>query len=110
MNLNDPFGRLESRHQLGYESMRKSMRTNGIDTSEAALEVFGKSKKRGLKYILIGMAILLLVTLILPSALPITLSLGVVLVVVTFSSINNGKRYIRRYIEEDLNLRENSDS
>ncbi len=102
MKLNDPFGRLESRHQAGYESMRDTLRANGIDTPEAARETIKRSKRHGLKYIGAGMAVLLPLILLLPKALPVTLSLALFLVVWVASSTYNGQRYIQRYIDEDL--------
>lgn len=110
MKLNDPFGRLEMRHQQGYESMRDTMRNSGIDTPEAALEVVRLSKKNALKYIGIGIAVLLLVTLLLPSALPITLSLALFLAAWVVKSTINGRRYIQRYIDEDLKPEKQSES
>lgn len=102
MKLNDPFGRMESRHQLGYESMRDTMRKSGIDEPNAAWDVIRQSKKRAIKFIAIGMAVLLLVTLVLPKVMPVTLSLAFFMVVWIVSSTINGQRYIQRYIDEDL--------
>ena len=102
MKLNDPFGRMESRHQLGYESMRDAMRKSGIDTPKAAWQVVRQSKKKAIKYICIGIGVLLSVTVLLPKALPVTLSLALFMVVWIISSTINGQRYIQRYIDEDL--------
>ena len=102
MKLNDPFGRMESRHQLGYESMRDAMRKSGINTAKEAWQVIQQSKKRAFQYICIGVAVLLVVTVVLPKALPVTLSLAIFMVVWIASSTINGQRYIQRYIEEDL--------
>lgn len=109
MKLNDPFGRMESRHKLGYESMRDTMRKSGIDTPNAAWEVIEKSKKRALNYIAIGVAVLILMTLLLPKTMPITLSLGVFMVVWISNSAFNGKRYIKRYIDEEIDVVKNDD-
>ena len=102
MKFNDPFGRLENRHQLGYESMRDTMRNNGIDTPDEAWETIRQSKKRALKCISIGTAVLLLVTWVLPKLMPVTLSLALFLVVWIASSTINGQRYIQRYIDDEL--------
>lgn len=102
MKLNDPFGRMENRHQLGYESMRDTMRNNGIDTPDKAWETIKQSKKRALKYMAIGMAVLLLVTWVVPKMMPVTLSLALFLVVWIASSAINGQRYIQRYIDDEL--------
>jgi hypothetical protein len=102
MKLNDPFGRMESRHQAGYESMCATMRKSGIDTPSAASEVISQSKKHALKYIGVGIAVLLLMTLLLPRAMPVTLSLAIFLVVWIINSTLNGQRYIKRYVDEEL--------
>ena len=102
MKLNDPFGRLELRHQTGYETMRETMRNNGIDTPEAAREVIREAKKRAMQYIGWGMAVLLPMLLLLPEMRPVTISLAFFLVVWIVKSTLNGQRYIQRYIDEDL--------
>ncbi|TKB25462.1 hypothetical protein FCL47_13020 [Desulfopila sp. IMCC35006] len=102
MKFNDPFGRIENRHQLGYESMRDTMRNSGIDTPDEAWEIVRQSKKRALKYLGIGTVVLLLVTWVLPKLMPVTLSLAVFLVVWIASSTINGQRYIQRYIDDEL--------
>ena len=109
MKLNDPFGRMASRHQLGYESMRDTMRNSGIDTPNAAWEVIEDSKKRALNYIVIGIAVLLLVTWLLPKTMPVTLSFGIFMVVWIANSAINGQRYIQRYIDEELEVMEKDD-
>lgn len=110
MKLNDPFGRMASRDKLGYESMRDTMRKSGVDTTSAALEVVAQSKKRAWNYIAIGIAILLMVTLIAPKSFPLTFSFGVFFVVWIITSTRNGQRYIQRYIDEDLAVETSRDS
>ena len=102
MKLNDPFGRMANRHQLGYESMRDTMRNSGIDTPDKAREVINQSKKRALKYMAIGIVVLLLVTWVVPKLMPVTLCLVLFWVVWIASSAINGHRYIRRYIDDEL--------
>jgi hypothetical protein len=102
MKLNDPFGRMELRHQTGYESMRDTLRKSGIDTPQAALEAIGQTKKRALKYTGVITVLFLPMMLLLPKALPVTLSLALFLVVWVAISALNGQRYIQRYIVEDL--------
>ncbi len=102
MKLNDPFGRVEKRHQLGYESMRDTMRNSGIDTPDRAWEAIKQSKKCALKFITIGVAVLLLVTLVLPKMMPVTLSLALFFVVWVATSTINGQRYTQRYIDDEL--------
>ena len=108
MKLNDPFGRLESRHQLGYESMRDTLRNSGIDTPQAAQEVIDKSKKRGLKSIGVAIVLLLPLIFLLPKAMPVTISLALFFVVWVFKSNISAQSYIQRYIDEDLNKENNT--
>jgi len=110
MKFNDPFGRLESRHKIGYESMRDTMRKSGVDSPNAALEVVAHSKKRAFSYIMIGTAILLMVTLLVPKSFPVTFSFGVFFIVWIVTSTRNGQRYIQRYIDEELKVGTSSDS
>ncbi len=110
MKFNDPFGRMASRHKLGYESMRDTMRKSGVDSPNAALEVVAQSKKRAFNYIMIGMAILLMVTLLVPKSMPLTFSLGVFFIVWIITSTRNGQRYIQRYIDEELKIGTSNDS
>jgi hypothetical protein len=102
MKLNDPFGRLASRHQLGYESMRDTLRKNCIDTPQAAMEAIRQTRKKALQYIAVVIALLLPLILLLPKAMPVTISIALFLVVWIATSALNGQRYIRRYIDEDL--------
>jgi hypothetical protein len=102
MKLNDPFGRMELRHQTGYESMRNTLRDSHIDTPQAAHEVIRQTKKRAMKYIGVIAAIFLPFLVFLPKALPVTLSIAFFLIAWIAISAINGSRYIQRYIDEDL--------
>lgn len=102
MKLSDPFGRLESRHQLGYESMRDTMRESGITTPEAALDVVNQARKRAMKFLGGGTVVLLLVAGLLPTSIPIVLALELFLIVWAVNSTRTGQQYIQRYIDEDL--------
>jgi maltodextrin utilization protein YvdJ len=102
MKLNDPFGRMERRHQAGYEMMRTALRNAGIETAEQAEDAIRQSWKRGYKIMGVGMLLLLVVLVLFPTAAPLILALGVVMVVWVVSSNLSGQRYIKRYIDEDL--------
>ena len=106
MKLNDPFGRMERRHQQGYESMRSMLRERGVDAPEAARELITRTRKQALRYMVIGVAVLLAVTVVIPKAMPLTLSLGLFLVVWVATSTINGQRYIQRYIDEELGAKQ----
>jgi hypothetical protein len=102
MKLNDPFGRLESRHQKGYESMKASLQQAGIETPEAANTVLKQAWRRGAQVLGVGLLLLAIVALLIPKTVPLALGLGLFLLVWVVSSNLNGQRYIRRYIAEDL--------
>lgn len=102
MKLNDPFGRLESRHQKGYESMRASLRQAGVATPEAARKIVSQAWRRSLLVLAVGLSLTGLLALLMPKAAPLALGLGLFLLVWVVSSTVNGQRYIQRYIDEDL--------
>lgn len=102
MNLNDPFGRLERKHQRGYEMMRDVMRKGAVKTPYAAEEIIRQSKTRAVKFLVIGLVLFLLAILLVPKAFMVAFCLLLFLVVWVVTSTINGKRYIERYINEEL--------
>ncbi len=102
MKLNDPFGRLEARHQKGYESMKASLQQAGIDTPDAARALVRQAWRRGAQVLAAGIVALAILALLIPKAVPLALGLGLFLLVWVVSSTLNGQRYIRRYIADDL--------
>ncbi|SHO49667.1 hypothetical protein [Desulfopila aestuarii] len=110
MKLNDPFGRMANRHQRGYESMRDTMHSCGIKTPDAAWEIIRQSKKRAKICIGLAIAVLVLVSLLWPEGAAVTLSLVLFFIVWVATSALNGQRYIRRYIDEELNKKEEKQS
>ena len=102
MRLNDPFGRLQRRHQAGYEMTRDALRKGGIDSPGAAQEAIRQAWRRGFRFMGVGMLLLLLLMLFIPKAAPLILGLALFMVVWVVSSTVNGQRYIKRYIEEEL--------
>ncbi|MEW8626208.1 MAG: hypothetical protein AB2551_10675 [Candidatus Thiodiazotropha sp.] len=102
MKLNDPFGRMERRHQLGYEMMRDALREAGIETPGEARDAISKAWKRGFKIMGVGMLLLLGVLAAIPNAAPLILVLAFIMVVWVVSSNINGQKYINRYIKEEM--------
>lgn len=102
MKLNDPFGRMASRHQVGYESMRDTLRRGGVKTPQAAQELIHQSKQRAVKFSCIGLVVLLLLVCLLPKALPIAFGLVLFFGAWVASTTINGRRYIERFIDEEL--------
>lgn len=102
MKLNDPFGRLEKRHQASYEMMRDAMQRGGIDTEQAAQDVITQSKNRSLKFSSVVLAILLLILCLFPKYMPFLACLAVIMIIWAVKSMISGKRYVDRYIEEEI--------
>ncbi|MCG7874444.1 MAG: hypothetical protein N0C81_19925 [Candidatus Thiodiazotropha lotti] len=102
MKLTDPFGRMERRHQLGYERMRKALREAGIETPDEAKDVISQAWKRGFKIMGVGMLLLLGVLAIIPIAAPLILVVAIIMVGWVVSSNINGQKYINRYIEKEM--------
>ncbi|MES9834095.1 MAG: hypothetical protein ABW157_08090 [Candidatus Thiodiazotropha sp. LLP2] len=102
MKMNDPFGRMQRRHQQGYEMMRDALREAEIDSPAQAEEAIRQAWKRGFKFMGVGMLALLFILLFIPTAAPLILVLAMLMVVWVVSSNLNGQKYIKRYIEEDL--------
>ena len=102
MKLNDPFGRLEKRHQANYEMMRDAMQRGSIDTVEAAQDIIKQSKNRSLKFLSVALAVLLLILGLFPHFMPALVCLAVIVTIWTVKSMISGKRYVERYINEEL--------
>ena len=102
MKLNDPFGRLEKRHQASYEMMRDAMSKSGITTVQAAQDVITESKNRSLKFLGVVLAFLLLIFFFSPNLMPALACLAVIMAIWTFKSVLNGRGYVNRYIAEEL--------
>lgn len=102
MKLNDPFGRMERRHQAGYEAMRQSLLRGGINSSESARDLIHQSKKRALKTFGVAFLIFLVILVAWPKAMTVALFLLLFLAVWLVNSTVNGQRYIERFIEEEM--------
>lgn len=102
MNINDPFGRMAKRHQTGYESVRATLRNADINTPEAAYELIRKTNIRSFKIVGFCLFALILLAVLLPKALPAALAIALLVLVWITTWVVNGRRYIKRYIDEDL--------
>ena len=102
MNLNDPFGRMQDKHQRNYESLCLSLQKAGLTNRADAQALLKKLRRRGLW----GMAIIVLVTLPLALALPelrfFVLACGALLVFWLSKTCVNSQEYVKRYIREEL--------
>ena len=102
MKLNDPFGRMERRHQVGYEAVRDSLSRNNVDTVEAAQKIIKDTKIRALKFVGIAAVALFLSYLLFPGAMLAVAAIIILAGAWVIAWTINGERYIKRYIEEEL--------
>ncbi|MCG6931509.1 MAG: hypothetical protein LJE64_13220 [Desulfofustis sp.] len=102
MKLNDPFGRMERRHQVAYQTVKDSLQRSGIKTEEAALQVIRDTRRRALVFIGAAAAATGLTALIFPGALLVVAAFCLLLSAWVVSWTINGRRYVKRYIEEEL--------
>ncbi len=102
MKLNDPFGRLEKRHQASYEMMRDAMQRGGIVTEQAAQDVIVQSKNRSLKFLSVVLVILFLLLILVPQYMPLLACLAIIMIIWAVRSMISGKRYVDRYIKEEI--------
>lgn len=102
MKLNDPFGRMERRHQVGFEAVRDSLRRNNVDTVEAAQKIIKDTKIRALKFLALAVVVLLLSYLLIPGAMLAVAAVVILAGAWVIAWTMNGERYIKRYIQEEL--------
>ena len=102
MKLNDPFGRMEKKHQAAYQMMREAMRNGGVTTVEAAQDVIKRSKNRTFKFLAVVLAVLLLILALFPRYMAAIACLAVIFIVWGIKSMVNGRGYVQRYIDEEL--------
>ena len=102
MKLNDPFGRLEKKHQAAYQMMREAMQRGGIDSIQAAQDVIARSKNRTLKFLAVVLAVLLLALAVFPRFMIAIAFLALMIIAWAVNSMISGRRYVQRYIDEEL--------
>ena len=102
MNFNDPFGRMVSKHQREYESLRASLKKMGINTpadAQALLERIQDRSKWGLAIIFTTS---LLLSFMFPDLLYLFLLFGAVALFWLIKTTTKGREYVKRYIREEL--------
>ena len=102
MNLNDPFGRMESKHQREYKSLCDSLKKMGINTPADAQALLERIQDRGKWGLAIIFTTSLLLSFIFSDLLYLFLLCGVVAVFWLLKTTTNGQKYVNRYIEEEL--------
>ncbi len=102
MKLNDPFGRMERRHQVGYEAVRDSLNRNNVKTVDGARKIIQDTKMRAVKFLVAAVVVSLLIAWLVPQALLVVLAVAFLVAVWVITWTINGERYIKRYIDEEL--------
>ena len=102
MNISDPFGRMQDKHQRNYESLRLSLKKAGLSNRADAEALLVKLRWRGIW----GLAFIALVTLILTLTVPelrlFILACGILLGFWLSKTSINSQEYIKRYIRTEL--------
>ncbi len=102
MNINDPFGRVQSKRQKEYESLRLSLKKVGLTDLVQAEELLAKLRRRGN----LGLAIIvpgtLLLALVLPELRALILACGGLALFWLFKTLQKSQDYIKRYMREEL--------
>ena len=110
MNLLDPFGRTKARRQKEYESLRASLVKAEITSSAQAEALQLNVQQRGRWAILAAIVLTILLSVFFPEYRVIFIPVGALFCFWVNKITSNGKKYIRRYVEEELNEGSGSDS
>lgn len=102
MKLNDPFGRIASREEKEYQSLRNTLEKSNVKTILDAEYVMERLQSRKTKVVYAVLGILLLLGFIFPKAFALIVFLAALAVLWVLKTTKNARRYIKRYIEEEL--------
>ncbi|PLX80091.1 MAG: hypothetical protein C0616_09150 [Desulfuromonas sp.] len=102
MNINDPFGRIESKRQKEYESLRLSLQKIGLTNRDEAEVLLKKLRRRGTWGLAIILPIVLLLMLALPELRFLFVACGGLAAFWVIKTVLNSQEYVKRYIQEEL--------
>jgi hypothetical protein len=102
MNLNDPFGRLESKKQKEYESLRDSLKEKGLNNREDAQALIQTLRKRGIWGVGIIVPSCMLLALIFSDLRAFILLCGGLAAFWLIKTVLNSQEYVKRYVQEEL--------
>lgn len=102
MNFNDPFGRMQSKHQRHYESLCLSLKEANITNKDDAQALVGKIRRRGIWGLAVIVPVTLLLALVLPELRLFVLTCGGLLAFWTIKTCTKSQEYVKRYISEEL--------
>ena len=102
MDINDPFGRLQSKRQKDYESLRDSLKKIGINNLDDAYALLEKLQRRGIWGLAIIIPGTLLLALVLPELRAFLLICGALAIFWLYKTTLKSREYVKRYILEEL--------
>lgn len=102
MNLNDPFGRMQTRRQKEYDSIRLSLQEAGMTNLADAQALLEKLRRRGIWGLAIITPAALLLALALPQLRVFILACGVLAAFWLIRTTLSSQEYVKRYIREEL--------
>lgn len=110
MNINDPFGRIQNKHQRNYDSLRLSLQESGLTDRADAEALLVKLRWRGIWGLAFIVPVTLLLALVLAELRFLVLACGVLLVFWLSKTCLNSQEYVKRYIREELAEQDESTS
>lgn len=106
MKMNDPFGRVTQRQEGQYASLKETLKRTGVDNEETAKLCLKSMLVNAARLALVIVVATIVAVLLLPKMKPIALTFaGLALFWVVTSSLN-GRRFVKRYMKEELGLNE----
>ena len=102
MDINDPFGRMQDKHQRNYESLCLSLKKAGLTNRADAQALLVKLRRRAIWGLAFIVTVSLLLALTLPELRLFVLACGVLLVFWLSKTSVNSQEYVKRYIREEL--------
>lgn len=106
MKMNDPFGRVTQKQEGQYASLRETLKRTGVDNEEAAKLCLKSMLLNAARLVAVIVVTTIVVVILLPNMKSITLTFaGLSLFWVVTSSLN-GRRFVKRYMKEELGLNE----
>ncbi len=102
MNMNDPFGRMETQRERDYESLCRSLQKAGLTNradAQALVDKLGKRVKIGL---LVIVPTTLALALLLPELRIVVLAAGALAGLWLVNATRRGQAYVERFMREEL--------
>jgi hypothetical protein len=102
MRWNDPFGRMQHRDEVGYQSVRAALLQAGVKDRGAAERVLARTRTRVLGFIGVVAVGLAAAMLLAPRFTPVALALGLLLAAFAVNALLKGRRHVLRFVVEEL--------